>query len=83
MKVNYDTFLKLVQGLVEKINDASARQDYEDMLAASFAFRELLVMEARNLDESVCKPVHAKCMQDLLQPSQLVTPAGGLLVPGN
>lgn len=83
MKVNYETFLKLVQSLVDKINSASEKQDYEGMLAAAFAFRELLVMEARNLDESVCKPVHAKCMQDLLQPSQIVTPAGGLLVPGN
>jgi hypothetical protein len=81
MKVNYDTFLKLVTSLVDQINAASEAKDYPKMLAASFAFRELLVMEARNLDESVCKPIHAKCMQDLLQPSQIVTPSTGLLVP--
>jgi hypothetical protein len=83
MKVNYDSFLKLVQGLVDKINSESEKKNYEGMLSAAFAFRELLVMEARNLDESVCKPVHAKVMQDLLQPTSIITPPNSLLVPGN
>jgi len=66
--------MKLSQNLIDKFNQASERNDLNEMLGASFAFRELLVMEARNLDEQVCRPIHGKLMQSYLNDSRIITP---------
>lgn len=81
MRVNYDNFLKLVAALVDQINNAASDEDYNKALGAALAFRELLLMEAGNLNEQLVKPLHGKVMQSFLQPSNLIVPPEGLSIP--